>query len=487
VDEELRWSDGLAQAELVRTGKASPAELEAEARERMGLLGPGLNALVWEAAPGGALPVAQAAANDAGLPPAAAGAPFAGVPFLVKDLALEIAGTPFREGSRWTEGTVSAHTQELALRHARAGLVTLGKTATCEFGLAPHCEPALHGPVRNPWDPARATSGSSGGSAAAVAAGIVPLAHGGDLGGSIRYPAAWCGVFGFKPSRGLVPEGPEYGDIVGGLAVEHALTRSVRDSAALLDAVAGPAPGDPYAAAGRPGGCSAALAAGLGKLRIAATARPNAGQPVHPAWAGALEETVRLLARLGHTVVEGAPDPLGRGGHRAIRAVYGAAAAWVCAYWTRRTGRTPSDEEIEPYTRALFERGGRIGAGEYLAGVEELQRFARRAAAFFADVDAWLTPTMGGPPVPLGTLTGTDEDPLRGEAAAGGFLMFDAEYANITGGPAMSVPAGLDSEGLPLAVAFLGRPGEDARLMALAAQLEEARPWAHLHPPARGA
>ncbi|WP_373423085.1 amidase family protein [Sinomonas atrocyanea] len=212
-----------------------------------------------------------------------------------------------------------------------------------------------------------------------------------------------------------------------------------------------------------------------------------AGQPVHSAWAGALEDTVRLLARLGHTVVEGAPDPLGRDGHRAIRAVYGAAAAWVCAYWTRRTGRRPSDEEIEPYTRALFERGGRIGAGEYLAGVEELQRFARRAAAFFADVDAWLTPTMGGPPVPLGTLTGTDEDPLRGEAAAGGFLMFDAEYANITGGPAMSVPAGLDSEGLPLAVAFLGRPGEDGRLMALAAQLEEARPWAHLHPPARGA
>jgi Asp-tRNA(Asn)/Glu-tRNA(Gln) amidotransferase A subunit family amidase len=284
VDEELRWSDGLAQADLVRSGRASPAELEAEARERIRRLGPGLNALVWEAGPGGALPGPPVAAHDAGLPPPAGAPPFAGVPFLVKDLALEIAGTPFREGSRWTEGTVSAHT-----------------------------------------------------------------------------------------------------------------------------------------AGGRSAGSST--------------------RPAHD---------VAVLGALGHA----------------------------------GTGRSERSTERPPPPRNSRLGGrARIGAGEYLSGVEELQRFARRAAGFFADVDVWLTPTMGGPPVPLGTLTGTDEEPLRGEAAAGGFLMFDAEYANITGGPAMSVPAGLDGDGLPLAVAFLGSPGEDARLMALAAQLEAVRPWAHLHPP----
>jgi amidase len=479
VDPELRWLDGLAQADLVRTRRASPAELEAEARERIRLLDPHISALVWEAGPGGA--------HDAALPASAADAPFQGVPFLVKDLALEIAGTPFTEGSRWARETVSERTQELALRHARAGLVTLGKTATCEFGLAPHCEPAVHGPVRNPWDLSRSTSGSSGGSAAAVAAGIVPLAHGNDLGGSLRYPAAWCGVFGFKPTRGLVPSGPEYGDVVGGLAAEHALTRTVRDSAALLDAVAGPSPGDPYAATGRPGGCLDALAGGPGRLSVAATATPHGGQEVDAAWADALEETVTLLARLGHSVVEGGPQPLGREGHRAIRAVYRGAADWIRLYWTRRTGREPDEGDIEPYTRALFERGSRVGAGVYLAGVEELQRFSRRTAGFFADIDVWLTPTVGAAPVPLGTLTGTDEEPLRGEEAAGSFLMFDGEYANITGGPAMSVPAGFDSDGLPLAVAFLGRPGDDARLMALAGQLEAARPWAHVRPRIPGA
>lgn len=482
MDEQLRWLDGLAQAALVRTRAASPAELEAECRERVRGFGPPLGALVWEAGPGGALADVPGGAHDGVPQTSPSGAPFAGVPFLVKDLALEIEGTPFSEGSRWAEGTVSTHTQELAFRHSRAGLVTVGKTATCEFGLAPHCEPAAHGPVRNPWDLTRSTSGSSGGSAAAVAAGIVPMAHGNDLGGSLRYPAAWCGVFGFKPSRGLVPMGPAYGDIVGGFAVEHALTRSVRDSAALLDAVAGPQPGDPYAAAGEPGGCLAALADGPGRLRIAATATPRGGQDVDPAWAGALEDTVGLLARLGHTVTEGAPAALGRDGHRAMAAVYRGAADWIRVHWTRRTGREPGEGDIEPYTRALFERGRRLGAGEYLAGVEELQRFSRRTAGFFSDVDVWLTPAMGGPPVPLGTLTGTEDEPLRGEKAAGGFLMFDAEYANITGGPAMSVPAGLDAHGLPVAVALLGRPGDDARLMALAAQLEAARPWAHLHP-----
>ncbi|RKR20710.1 amidase [Arthrobacter oryzae] len=475
MDEQLRWMDATEQADLVRSGQVSAAELLAEARDRIRTLNPALNAVVME----------LAGSAEAGSPHPAAGedattveGPFPGVPFLVKDLALEIAGTPFSEGSRWLAGNISRHDQELTRRFRRAGLAIIGKTNTCEFGLSPHCEPVLHGATRNPWDLSLSTSGSSGGSAAAVAAGIVPMAHGNDLGGSLRYPAAWCGVFGLKPTRGRVPLGPEYGDVVGGLAAEFALTRTVRDAAALLDAVAGPAPGDPYWAPPRPRPYVAETSTPPGRLRIAATATPNGGQQVHPDYLRTFGATVDLLGKLGHHVEEARPDPLDRAGHRAIRAVYAAAAAWIEGYWTRRLGRGPEPGELEPYTEVLFGRGRKISAGDYLQGMEELQRFSRRVAGFFQTYDLWLTPTVGWPPLPLGTLTGTPEDPLRGEREAGRFLMFDGEYANITGGPAMSVPLGADSAGLPVGMSFLAGFGDEAVLFRLAAQLEQARPWA---------
>ena len=316
VDEQLRWMDATEQAGLVRSGQVSAAELVAETRDRISLLNPALNAVIVDL--DGKAPGTGFTAGEA---------PFAGVPFLVKDLALEIDGTPFSEGSRWLAGNVSRHDQELARRFRSAGLAIIGKTNTPEFGLSPHCEPALHGATHNPWDLSRSTSGSSGGSAAAVAAGIVPMAHGNDLGGSLRYPAAWCGVFGLKPSRGRVPLGPEYGDVAGGLAAEHALTRTVRDSAALLDAVAGPASGDPYWAPPQQRPYLAEAGTLPGRLRIAATATPNRGQPVHPDYRQAFEETVELLAALGHIVEEGHPEPLDRAGHHALRTVYAAAAA----------------------------------------------------------------------------------------------------------------------------------------------------------------
>ncbi len=461
--------DALGQAELVHKGLASPQELLDAARERIRDLDPMLHCIVE--------PVDRPAEGEPGRP-------FGGVPFLVKDLAVEIAGTRFTEGSRWLRTNVSTQDQELSLRHRRAGLVVIGKTNTSEFGLSPHCEPTLHGPTRNPWNLGRSTSGSSGGSAAAVAAGMVPMAHGNDLGGSLRYPAAWCGVFGLKPTRGRVPLGPEYGDVASGFAVEHALTRSVRDSAALLDATAGASLGDPYAAPPQNRSFLAESETPPGTLRIAATVAPNGGQQVHPDYVRVFEETVDLLSDLGHEVREAHPEPLGRAGHRAIRAVYGGAAAWIEEYWTRRMGGGPQPEDIEPYTAAVFDRSRAITAGQYLAGLEELQRFSRRTAGFFEDFDLWLTPTVGWPPLPLGTLNGTEEEPLRGEREAGRFLMFDGEYANITGNPAMSVPLGADAEGLPVGMHFLGSFGGEALLFRLAGQLERARPWAGRRPAA---
>jgi amidase len=234
MNDELSLLDATAQATLVRTGEVTAAELVEAAIERIEALNPGLNAVVT--------PVFDRALDVARAGPVG---PFAGVPYLLKDLACEMEGVRFTEGSRFLAGHVSIFDQELVVRLRKAGLVILGKTNTPEFGMAPACEPVLFGPARNPWDTQRSTSGSSGGSAAAVASGMVPFAHGNDLGGSLRYPASACGLFALKPTRARNPLGPEYGDVAGGAAAEHALTRSVRDSAALLDATSGPALGDP--------------------------------------------------------------------------------------------------------------------------------------------------------------------------------------------------------------------------------------------------
>jgi Asp-tRNA(Asn)/Glu-tRNA(Gln) amidotransferase A subunit family amidase len=293
VSEELALLDATAQAELVRTGQVSAAELVTAAIERIEALNPVLNAVVT--------PVFERAAEAAR---AGSAGPFAGVPYLVKDLAIEMEGVRFTEGSRFLAGNVSSFDSELVLRLRRAGLVILGKTNTPEFGMAPACEPVLFGPTRNPWDTGRSTSGSSGGSAAAVASGMVPFAHGNDLGGSLRYPASACGLFALKPTRARNPFGPEYGDVAAGGAVEHALTRSVRDSAALLDATSGPDLGDPYWAPppARPFG--AEVGADPGRLRIGYTSRTPDGHLGHPDCVAAADHAARLCASLGHEVTE---------------------------------------------------------------------------------------------------------------------------------------------------------------------------------------
>src|SRR5215813_12540139 len=309
---EIAGLDAVGQADLVRRGDVSAVELVTWAIERIEALNPTLNAVVTPIFDRGLACAAQASAG-----------PFFGVPYLLKDLAAEMEGVPFSEGSRFLRNYVSRYDSELVRRLQRAGLIILGKTNTPEFGMVPTCEPVLWGPTRNPWDTTRSTSGSSGGSAAAVASGMVPAAHGNDLGGSIRFPASACGLFGLKPTRARNPLGPEYGDVVGGWAVEHALTRSVRDSAALLDATHGAAPGDPYPAP--PVTRPFAMEVGVhpGKLRIAYSPRTPDGSLSHPECLAALDDAVALCASLGHEMVEADLPGLNPRIGAAIGRVYG--------------------------------------------------------------------------------------------------------------------------------------------------------------------
>ena len=469
---QLAGLDATAQADLVRAGEVTPSELVAAAIERVEELNPTLNAVVT---PMFDRALAQAQASASG--------PFTGVPMVLKDLVAEVEGVRFTEGSRFLGANVSTHTSEHVRRLQRAGLVIVGKSATPEFGMSPSCEGALFGPTRNPWDLGRSTSGSSGGSAAAVASGMVPIGHANDLGGSIRYPASNCGLFGLKPTRARTPLGPEYGDAVSGWAVEHALTRSVRDSAALLDAVCGPMRGDPYVVVAPLRPFAAEVGAAPGRLRIAYTARTSDGSEGHPDCVAGLDATVALLDDLGHHVTEAPLPEMREDDGEAIGVVFNSATAWIVDYWVRRLGREPATDELEPLTRAFWDAGRGVSAATFLRSVEVLQRYARRVAEFFVSYDLFLTPTVSAPPLPLGEMVSSVDEPLRALEVGGRTVAYSGVIANLTGNPAMSIPLHWNDQGLPLGMHFLGRFGDEAVLFRLAGQLEEARPWAHRRPP----
>ncbi|MGH9136193.1 MAG: amidase [Acidimicrobiales bacterium] len=475
--DQLADLDAVAQADLVHRGEVTAVELVTAAIERIEALNPTLNAVIhtsFEKA------LAAAAAGPSG--------PFAGVPYLLKDLIVERAGDPFTEGSRFLAGNVSTFTSELATRLERAGLVVLGRTNAPEFGMVPACEPDLHGPTRNPWSLEHSTSGSSGGSAAAVASGMVPMAHGNDLGGSIRYPASACGLFGLKPTRARIPLGPEYGDAVSGGAVEHALTRTVRDSAALIDATAGPAPGDPYPAPPPARAFLDEVGRDPGRLRIAWSARTASGDLGHPDCVAALADAVALCESLGHELVEADLPGLTPLVGAAIGTMFNAATAWIIAYWIRRLGRQPGPDDLEPLTRAYWEAGRGVTAADYLLAIEDLQAFSRFVARFLAGrphgFDAFLTPTMSEPPALIGEITSTPDEPYRALERGGRTVAYSGVVANITGNPAMSLPLWWNASGLPIGVHLLGRYGDEATLLRLASQLETTRPWTTRRPPA---
>lgn len=465
--------DATAQAELVRRKEVKPIELMEAAIERIERLNPEINAVVTPM-----YDLARTAAAGA-LPDG----PFAGVPFLLKDLLAEYAGVPLTEGSTFLAGHyVPDNDSELVARYKRAGLIAVGKTNTPEFGILPTTEPRLFGPSRNPWDRSRTTGGSSGGSAAAVAAGLVPMAHGNDGGGSIRIPASCCGVFGLKPTRARNPLGPRFGDMFSGLVCEHALTRSVRDSAALLDATAGPDVGDPYCAPPPARPFLAEVGANPGRLRIAFTAVASNGAPVHADCVRAVQDAAALCAGLGHEVVEAAPVLDEEVLTQTFITLWSAGCAWSIDDWARLTGRTPTAELFEPLTWALAEMGRMNTAPEYLLAVQDLQRQAREVARFFVEYDVWLTPTLAEPPLPLGSFDPTPDNPLNGLWRSATFVPF-TPITNVTGQPAMSVPLYWNAEGLPIGTHFVGRFGDESTLFRLAAQLEAARPWAGRRPP----
>lgn len=473
--DEFAALDATAQAELVRRKEVKPIELVEAAIKRIERINPTLNAVITPMFDE-ARETAQSELPDG---------PFAGVPFLLKDLLAAYAGVRMSSGSPFLTEFTPQHDSELTARYKRAGLVIAGKTNTPEYGILPTTEPLLFGPSRNPWDTARHTGGSSGGSAAAVAAGLVPMAHANDGGGSIRIPASCCGVFGLKPTRARNPLGPDFGDMFSGMVAEHAVTRSVRDSAALLDATAGPMPGDPYYAPPQARRFSEEVGAPVGQLRIALTTESTTGTPVHPDCVKAAHDAAALCAELGHEVNEAAPAINGELYQQSFMAIWAAGCAWTIDGFARLLGREPQEDQFEPGTWVLYQMGKKAKASDYLMALQWLQGLSREIAQFLMEYDVWLTPTLGMPPLPLGSFDAKPDDPLAGIKQATAFVPF-TPLCNSTGQPAMSVPLFWNDEGLPIGTHFMGRFGDEATLFRLAAQLEEARPWAARRPPVNG-
>lgn len=464
--------DATGLAALVRGGEVQPNELLDAALERVAATDEAIGAVVHlhEA-------MARTAIAD-GLPDG----PFAGVPFLLKDLGCEAVDFPTSMGSRLFDGHRYDDDSEMFARMRAAGVVTFGRTTSPEFGIGVTTEAKVYGrPTCNPWNTAHVAGGSSGGSGAAVAAGVVPLAHGSDGGGSVRIPASSCGLFGLKPTRALLPDGPASGEGWAGMAIDGFLARSVRDTAAMLDATAGPDLGTPYHAPPRVGSFVDAIAAPPRRLRIAVTTRTFDGEPIHADCVAAVEHTAQLLESLGHEVVPAAPDI---DMHHFI-------TAWseIVACGTQRTvdaAGPNAEDRVERVTRLACELGRSVSGARYIGCVDTVHAVGRRSARFLEDYDMLLTATLGEPPAVLGRFASDRQDGWTS------FLDYRLEHvlpyspyaplANGTGQPAMSVPLWWNDAGLPVGAHLMGRAGEDHVLLQLAAQLEEAHPWFHRRP-----
>jgi amidase len=488
----LEGHDALDLADLVRRREVSPSELVEACIANVERLNPKLNAVVT--------PMFDEARDAAKgeLPDG----PFRGVPFFVKDLAQAVANVRFTRGSRFAAAEVPRHDSTLVRRYRRAGLVLCGKTNTPELGLTPYTEPTLHGTTHNPWSLAHNTGGSSGGAGAIVGARIAPMAHGGDGGGSIRIPASACGVFGLKPTRGRTPLGPDAGESWFGLALDHALTLSVRDSAALLDATDGYESGAPCDAPPKAGPFLAETTRAPGALRIALCKTPVLPGTPHGDVLAAADDAAKLCASLGHHVEE-RELPIDRD-ELALDFTTLIAVATACDIddLARVVGRTPTHRDFETATWVVGLLGRTMGGTQLEGARRRMQALARRIAKLQEDFDVILHPTLGAPPSLIGSLAPRGVEARAQEliAAAGlkSVLRVDAlveaiakktfafipytPLANVTGQPSMSVPLFWNAAGLPIGVMFTGRFGDEATLFRLAAQLEQARPWKDRRP-----
>jgi len=463
---EFERYDALALADLVRRKDVTAGEILEETIARIEVRNPIVNAVVNKMYDEARKVVA------AGLPDG----PFAGVPYLLKDLGAQYTGAVTAGGSRLFAKDVADHDSELTIRLRRAGLVVVGKSSTPEMGLAPSTEPRLFGPTKNPWKLTHSAGGSSGGAAAAVAAGILPMAHATDGGGSIRIPASCCGLFGVKPTRGRVSMAPDAGEGWGGASVAHAVTRTVRDSAALLDATAGPAQGDPYWAPPPPRPYLEEVGREPGKLRIALNLTPWFPAEVDRECADAVRDAAKLCASLGHEVEEARPEIDVAKWRQANRMIVAANVAATLDARAALMGRPLAEDDVERMVWDRVKDARAFSASDYAMATRIVHLVGRQVARFMERYDIILTPTMAAPPWPLGVLDmmTTDVDGyLKAVFASIGFT----SLFNSTGQPAMSVPLAWSSSGLPLGVQFVSRFGDEGMLFRLGAQLESARPW----------
>ncbi len=479
--------DALGLSELVRKKEVSAEELLEEAISRIEQINPRINAVICRM-----YDLARNTIRDS-LPEG----PFTGVPFLIKDLLTSYAGVPLTMGSKAYKNYIPIRDSELMKRYKATGVVVIGKTNTPEFGLMGVTEPELHGPTRNPWNLDHTPGGSSGGSGAAVSSGMVPFASGGDGGGSIRIPSSFCGLFGLKPTRGRNPTGPDYGQIWQGAAVEHVLTRSVRDSAAMMDAVNGPDAGAPYVIPKPERPYLDELNLEPGSLKIAFTRRSPLDAGMHPECVKAVENAVALLTSLGHKVEEAEPAIDGTALAKSYFTMYFGEIAADIEDISKVLGRKATPSDVEGPTWALKLLGDAFTAGEFVQAIRQWNTFSRQMGLFHEKYDLYLTPTTAYPPVKIGELKPKPMEEklmkITNTLNLGKLIRLSGiadklaieslaktpftQLANLTGQPAMSVPLHWTAEGMPCGVQFIARFGDEATLFRLASQLEKAQPW----------
>ena len=462
---DYRKYDAVGLAALIAKRQVSTKEVLETAIARAEQVNPSINAIIHKQ-----YEQARTAATH-GLPKG----PLTGVPFLIKDLAFFEPGEPATFGSSLFKDYVADHESAYVTRCKKAGLVFMGRSSTPEFGLNPNTEPRLYGSCRNPWNVAYSAGGSSGGAAAAIAAGILPMAHATDGGGSIRIPAAQCGLFGLKPSRGRISMAPDAGEGWGGLSARHVVSRSVRDSAVMLDCTAGLEPGDPYAAPTPEHPFAQSIERPPRRLRIALMLRDHRGAKLHPECLKAVEGAAKLCQSLGHIVEEADPE-LDMVALRPMNARIAAAnTAQSCNLRWKALGRSPNPDDVETGTWAVYQRGLEVSGVEYIEAIAAAHAIGRKMAAFLTSYDVILSTTLAGPPPKLGYFDQNGDVQTFTERVTE--YLSVTPLHNATGTPAMSVPLHWSSDDLPIGVHFAGRYGEEATLLALAAQLESAQPW----------
>jgi amidase len=477
--DEYRSHDALGLAELVRSKVVTAEELLGLALQQTDATDQQIAAVVYIQADRARQAIA------AGLPQG----PFTGVPFLIKDLGCDAVDFPTCMGSSLYRDYRYSVDCELFTRLETAGLVTFARTTSPEFGIGPTAEGAAYGrPTRNPWNLAHVAGGSSAGSAAAVAAGIVPIAHGSDGGGSVRIPASSCGLFGLKPTRARLPDGPSAGEGWAGMAIDGFLTRSVRDTAALIDATHGPDVGAPYYAPPLDGSLLEAIARPPRRLRIAYSTLSFTGDPVHPDCRTAIDHTAALCAEAGHEIFEADPDVEIHRFMRSWTNIVACGTELTVRSREAELGRPALPDELDGVTRGAVALGRTVSGGDYLEAVNTVHDIGRKMARFLADqrgFDMLLTSTLAEPPAEIGRFKPDNDDFVDYRMGPRGVLAYSpfTALANGTGQPAMSVPLYWNAAGLPIGTHFMARSGDEALLLQLAAQLEQAAPWFTRVPP----